>query len=91
MSFNGNLHVPREVLIGHRRVAELLLICPCQCDTLADFAAWEVGGLDDRYGAMVLLEDHVHTFLDFGLDFGQYGVGIASEFSFCDADRRHLF
>ncbi len=36
---------------------------------------------------MVLLDNHLDAFLDLG----QYGVDVASEFGFCNADRRHVF
>src|SRR5450432_3043367 len=87
VGINGRLHVLGEVGIGHRRVAELLFIRLHQRDALTDFPAWSLRRLDDGHRTMVLLHDHLDAFLDLG----QYGVNIAGEFGFGNADRGHVF
>lgn len=81
MGIDGRLQVLGEVGIGHRRVAQFLLVCLRECDALADLPPGALRRSDDGYGTMVLLHDHLDAFLDLG----QHGVDIAGEFSFCDA------
>jgi hypothetical protein len=67
MSIDGRLHVPGEVRIGHRPVAQVLLVCPNQRDAFADPRSWTSRRADHRDWSVIPLHDH----FDAGLDYGQ--------------------
>ena len=87
MGVDSGLHIFGEVAIRHRRVAELPLVCSCQSDAFADPPARTLRRFDNSHRTMVLLHDDLHA----SLHFLQYGVGIAGECGFCDADRHFVF
>jgi hypothetical protein len=82
VSVDALLHVPSEVRIGHRRIAELFFVCLGQRDALADFAAHWFGLLHhgERPVIFTLDDDLVAT-----LDVFENGSDIAHEFGFGDA------